>query len=86
MLTVRQLISGILSMPLQHTKNKNKKKTKKEEEDRQCTYNVTLKSVHVTTAAVKSNNYYISVCVCERACVHVALLIQHKTRMRHIMT
>jgi hypothetical protein len=26
------------------------------------------------------------VCVCERACVHVALLIQHKTRMRHIMT
>ena len=46
----------------------------------------------------KSNKYYILVCVralecvfsgewaCACACVHVALLIQHATRMRHIVT
>jgi hypothetical protein len=41
--------------------------------------------------AWKSNKYYIFVCACARACqgawacVHVALLIQHATRMRHIV-
>jgi hypothetical protein len=42
-----------------------------------------------------SKKYYIFECMCSRAsvclgvcmpCVHLALLIQHKTRMRHIVT
>ena len=57
---------------------------------RQCTYNVILTRVHESLLPRKSNKYYIFVCV--RVCssvprrVHVALLIQHVTRMRHIVT
>ena len=63
---------------------------------RQCTYNATLKRVHESLLPWKSNKYYIFVCVhacvcpgvwvCACASVHVALLIQHATRMRHIVT
>ena len=53
--------------------------------DRQCTYNVILRRVRKSLVLWKNNQYYIFVCVCERACVHVALLIQHATRMRHIV-
>ena len=55
------------------------------EQDRQCTYNVTLRCFCESLFPWKSNKYYIFVCVCVRACVHVALLIQHATRMRHVM-
>ena len=42
----------------------------------QCTYNVTLRCVYKTNAAVRKQfKSYICVCVC--ACVRVALLIQH---------
>jgi hypothetical protein len=76
----------------------------KHKQDRQCTYNVTLRRVHEPIVAVNSNKYYILVCVCMltqacvRACgytnawacacayVHIALLIQHATRRRHIVT
>ena len=55
--------------------------------------NVTTRSVRVTTVAVK-NQYHIFVCVCVNArawafacvCVRVVLLMQHATRMRHIVT
>ena len=50
----------------------------------QYTYNVTLRRVRESLLPWKSNKYYIFVCVCVR--VHVALLIQHATRMRHIVT
>jgi hypothetical protein len=33
----------------------------------------------------ESNTYYIFVCVCVRACMRTALLIQHSTYMRHIV-
>jgi hypothetical protein len=66
----------------------------------QFTYNVILRRVRVTTVVVKRNKYYIYVCVCKRTCVRpcvrvtrcvdvcmrVTLLIQHATRMRHIVT
>jgi len=42
------------------------------EQDRQCTYNVTLRRVRATIAAVKNNKYYTTcVCICSlryRAC------------------
>ena len=38
------------------------------EQERQCTYNVTLKSVHETTV-VESYNYYKRDCVCACVCV-----------------
>ena len=64
-----------------------------------CTYNVTLKRVRESFLPWKSDKYCVFVCVCVRArlcvcpgrwacacaCVHAALLIQHATRMRHIM-
>ena len=46
----------------------------------QCKYNVTLRRVRESLLPWKSNNYYLLVCVC----VHVVLLIQHTTRMRHV--
>jgi hypothetical protein len=64
----------------------------------QCTDDVTLKRVHESLLPWKSNKYYFLVCVCVRALgsrvrgrvhartMHVALLIQHETRMRHIVT
>ena len=69
------------------------------EQERQCTYNVTLKSVHETTV-VESYNYYkrdcvcACVCVCECSgawaceclCARVSLLIQNATHMRQIVT
>jgi hypothetical protein len=60
------------------------------ERQKQCTYNVTLRRIHELLLPWKTNNYYIFVCMCVcvpgRACVHVALIIRHATRMRHIMT
>ena len=68
-------------------------------QDIQCAYNVTLRRVRESLLTWKSDKYYIFVCVrarpaylcpgrwaCVCACVHVALLIQHATRMRHIVT
>jgi hypothetical protein len=65
-----------------------------EQQDRQCTYNITLRRVRGTMVAVESNKQYKFVCVCgcpgawacACACVHVTLLIQHASRMRHIVT
>jgi hypothetical protein len=37
------------------------------QQDRQCTYNVTLKSVREIIVAVKKHKYYIFLCVCESA-------------------
>jgi hypothetical protein len=68
--------------------------------DMQCTYNVTLRGVREPLLPWKNKYYtFICVCVCVRAhacvssgawgcacaCVHVALLIQHVTRMPHIV-
>jgi hypothetical protein len=44
--------------------------------DRQCTYNVTFRSVRVTIFAVENQE----MCVCV-----LALVIQHAKRMRHII-
>ena len=66
-------------------------------QDRQCTYNVTLRRLHETIVAVESNKYYIFLCVrvCARAsthiqartcaCARVGLLIKYATRRRHIV-
>jgi hypothetical protein len=58
--------------------------------DTQYTYNVTLRRVRESLLPWKSNQYYIFVCVCPGvwayACAYVALLIQHATRIRHIVT
>ena len=64
---------------------------------RQCTYNVTLRRVRESLLPTKSSNYYYmflrrracgypGTWTCACACVHVALHIQHATRMRHIVT
>ena len=51
-----------------------------------------MRNVRESLLPSKSKKYYIFVCVraCARArgctCVHVALFIQHATRMRHIVT
>jgi hypothetical protein len=45
-----------------------------------------LRRVHASLLPWKSNKYYIFVCVCVCARALVALLIQHATRMRHIVT
>ena len=47
---------------------------KKEEEDKQCTYSLTLRHVCATIVAVESNEYYertYSECVCVCVCVCV---------------
>jgi hypothetical protein len=64
----------------------------KKKQDRQCTYNVTLRRVRESLLPWKSSKYYISVYMCARecvsvsGCVHVAFFNQHETRMRHIVT
>ena len=66
----------------------------KTKQDRQCTYNVTLRRVCEQKLPWKSNTYCIFVCVNLRArrrvharpCVRVALIIQHSIHMRHIVT
>ena len=54
-------------------------------QDKQCTCNVTIRRFLVTIVAMEKQNYYIFFCVCG-ACVRVALLIQHATHVRHIVT
>jgi hypothetical protein len=60
-------------------------------QDRQCTYNVTLSNKHLILvcvcmlACVRACGYP-SVWACACAYVNLALLIQHATRMRHIVT
>ena len=49
------------------------------QQDRQCTYNVALRSVHETVVAMEKQEYFTFVCAClreraserARACVHV---------------
>jgi hypothetical protein len=71
------------------------------EQERQCTFYVTLRHVRVNYA-LKSNRYYEYVCVCKRVCAHafaclgvwarcwgcvcVVLVIQHPKFMNHIVT
>ena len=38
------------------------------QQDRQCTYNVTLRCVRESLLPWKDNEYYLLVCVCVRAC------------------
>jgi predicted exporter len=56
------------------------------EQDRQCTYKVTLRSVRITIVAVEKqyvlNILSLSVCVC--VCV-LALVIRYAKRMRRII-
>jgi hypothetical protein len=58
------------------------------QQDRQCTWNVTMRRIHESLLQWKSSKYYLLVCMCKCACayVHVASLFQHATRMRHIVT
>jgi hypothetical protein len=59
-------------------------------QDTQCSCNVTRRSFRESLLPWKSYKYFICVCpgawayAC--ACVHVVLLIQHATLMRHIVT
>jgi hypothetical protein len=52
----------------------------KKKQDRQCTYNVTLKRVRVTIVVVEMQKSIPS-----SECVSVALVIQHAKRMRRII-
>jgi hypothetical protein len=69
------------------------------QQDRQCTYNVTLRRIQEITVAVEKHiGLCVHACRSVRACgyadawacacayVHVALLMQHATRMRPIVT
>jgi hypothetical protein len=83
MFPVAPIITGIAFVFTFHNSNKT----------RQCTYNVTLRRVHETTVAMEKTIIitYWPVCdACAWACawvyVHIALLIQHAMRMRHIPT
>jgi hypothetical protein len=51
-------------------------------EDRQHTYNVTLRCVRELLLPWKCSKYCIFACLC----MHVALLIQHSTCVHHIVT
>ena len=53
-------------------------------------FNVTMGRVRATIIAVKKQKLshiclYVRASVCARACVYVALLVQHATRMNHIV-
>jgi hypothetical protein len=73
----------------------------KGKQDRQCTYNIIPRRVGGSLLPCNCNKYQLLVCVCVRACVyvgtgrvgvcmhisaHIALLIQHATSMRHVVT
>jgi hypothetical protein len=53
---------------------------------RQCTCNETSRRFRESLLPWKSKKYYIFMCVSARLLVHVALLTQHATRTRHIVT
>ena len=50
------------------------------DQDRQCTYNLTLGRVRATTVSVEKQ-----LSIAHSECVSVALVIQHATRMHHII-
>jgi hypothetical protein len=87
---------SLLQMELKPDTLKHPKCNQKQ--DRQCTYNVTLRCTLELLLPWKSNKYYVfvwvclhmcgcrSAWVCACVCIHVALLIQHATRMHHIVT
>jgi hypothetical protein len=52
-------------------------------QDRQCTYNVSLRHLRATIVAVEK--HYRTTCVCVRVCVYVALGVQHAIRVRLIV-
>ena len=43
---------------------------KNTQQEKERTWNVTPRRVHVISVAVESNKYYIFVCVCVCVCVH----------------
>ena len=49
-------------------------------QDRQCTYNITLRRVRVTIVAVEK-----TVSITYSGCVTLALVIRYAVRMRHIV-
>ena len=55
-----------------------------------CTCSITQRRFLESFLPWKRSEYYVFVCVCmcvlARVCVHVALLIQHATCMRHVVT
>jgi hypothetical protein len=70
--------------------NKNRCQSKKTKQ-RQCTYNVTLRRVHETIGLCEHACACVHLVTRARGRVHahtcnVALLIQHATRMRHVVT
>ena len=82
------------------TKKERKKERKRErkKQNSRCNYNVTLRRTGGSFFPSKSKKYYTFISVCiyvgtqarglvhARACVRVALLVQHATRMRHVVT
>jgi hypothetical protein len=54
-------------------------------QDKQCTYNITLRRIRTTIIVVEKQwvLHNLSVCVCVCVCVFVALIIQHAFRMRY---
>jgi hypothetical protein len=54
-------------------------------QDRQYTYNVTLRRLHATIVAMEEQYVLDIVCVCVCVCLSVDVSFQHEVRMRHIV-
>ena len=74
-----------MTSTLEFLKNKKKLETSQVtlKQDRQCTYNVTVRRSRSTTVAVEKDRVLHNLRARVCACVFAAFVIQHAMRMRH---